>query len=243
MRIKKSVTLIIVSVLICLVAADLSFLIYFSTEDLIKDKTIISNTINTTEKIIPVINEIPTQEDKVVRKKLTSTDYYTFMSNRNPNLSDKDIEFIYNVAEYYCKIREVPLDFFMSMGSEESGFDKYADSFLGPSNGRGIWQVSEAALNDFNDKYAWKFNKFYTPSDLYDVKINVEVATWAYKRNFIYGDIESEDNECAVIAYNVGAGYYKDNKYDLTVNKKYKGRDYKHLDKVLKSYNILYKIN
>jgi hypothetical protein len=173
---------------------------------------------------------------------LSYNDYYRFIKDINPNILDKDLNLIYESAEYYCNERGIPLDIFMCMGREESNFKKFADSFLGPESGRGVWQVSEAVLEDFNNKYAWRFNKFYTPNDLYDIKINAEVATWAYRRNFLYGNIPSNEYDEGVVAYNVGADYFKNNRYDLLVNKKYKGRDYKHLDKVKVSFNSLYDI-
>ena len=71
----------------------------------------------------------------------------------------------------------------LSIYSVESKFDKEANSYLGAKYGRGIGQVSEIALADYN-----RVNKTeYTPDDLYDIATNVIVSCWVYDYNENYG--------------------------------------------------------
>ena len=86
----------------------------------------------------------------------------------------------------------------LAMFAKESKFYERADSFLGARYGRGIGQVSEIGLKDYNEKN----NTEYKPSDLYDIDINIKIAYWIFHHNELYGVVGRTEK---IIAYNRGA--------------------------------------
>ena len=80
-------------------------------------------------------------------------------------LSKQEIKILLDTLENNAKEPIIML----SIYSVESKFDKEANSYLGAKYGRGIGQVSEIALADYN-----RVNKTeYTPADLYDIATNI----------------------------------------------------------------------
>ena len=113
-------------------------------------------------------------------------------------LSKQEIKILLDTLENNAKEPIIML----SIYSVESKFDKEANSYLGAKYGRGIGQVSEIALADYN-----RVNKTeYTPDDLYDIATNVIVSCWVYDYNENYGIYGTEKK---IIAYNEGHVYAK----------------------------------
>lgn len=134
---------------------------------------------------------------------------------------------IVNLINYYSYINGVDHKIIFAMMAIESQFCWWANSFLGPGNGRGLLQVSEVALKDFNDKNS--ANKKYGPQDLYDIEINIEVGCWVYKQNERYAD-----TVCTlelVAAYNCGAGTVRSEVEYLLEGRRKNGEEYIHLSK------------
>ena len=83
-------------------------------------------------------------------------------------ISKQEIKILLDTLENNAKEPIIML----SIYSVESKFDKEANSYLGAKYGRGIGQVSEIALADYN-----RVNKTeYTPDDLYDIDTKVIVS-------------------------------------------------------------------
>jgi soluble lytic murein transglycosylase-like protein len=84
----------------------------------------------------------------------------------------------------------------------ESDFTKEAKSFLGAPSGRGLMQVSEVALKEYNN---WHRKK-YVKKDLYNISINLEVGCWYYTKLVDYTKTRMYRN--LYVAYNVGPYEY-----------------------------------
>jgi len=56
----------------------------------------------------------------------------------------------------------------------ESSLNPTAVSFLGAKHGRGLHQISEIALKDFNSANSVK----YSPEQLFNPEVNTEIANW-----------------------------------------------------------------
>lgn len=171
----------------------------------------------------PSYNEIVTYikkvNDKVVRWKA------------GPQLTDVQIRKIIVSLEHHCVTYGVNKYTILAMMTTESSLIVRIPSFLGAQYGRGLLQVSEIALKDFND---WT-GKGYTVEDLYTIDRNIEVGVWVFNQNYYYG-VETDFEHGAIIAYNVGANDYKKHKKDL-LDQKFKGYDYNYLIKVQREYD------
>lgn len=133
---------------------------------------------------------------------------------------------IYEAAERASIIYNIDKNLILALASVESDFLPTANSYLGPEYGRGILQVSEIALLDYNNRTG----NSYEPQDLYDYNICIDIGCWIYKQNIKYGVLNNTDD--LVIAYNTGHGTYKRQK-DYLLNGYYSnGRKYKYLDNV-----------
>jgi soluble lytic murein transglycosylase len=91
--------------------------------------------------------------------------------------------------------------------SIESSGNPRAVSFRGAKYGRGLMQISEVCLQEYNERAGHIFT-FY-PEDLFDPKINVMIGEWyinkmvpKYLRH--YGIEDTIDNR--LICYNFGIG-------------------------------------
>jgi soluble lytic murein transglycosylase-like protein len=133
---------------------------------------------------------------------------------------------IYEAAERASIIYNIDKNLILALASVESDFLPTANSYLGPEYGRGILQVSEIALLDYNNRTG----NSYEPQDLYDYNICIDIGCWIYKQNIKYGVLNNTDD--LVIAYNTGHGTYKRQK-DYLLNGHYSnGRKYTYLDNV-----------
>lgn len=133
---------------------------------------------------------------------------------------------IYEAAERASIVYSIDKNLILALASVESDFLPTANSYLGPEYGRGILQVSEIALLDYNNRTG----NSYEPQDLYDYNICIDIGCWIYKQNIKYGVLNNTDD--LVIAYNTGHGTYKRQK-DYLLNGHYSnGRKYTYLDNV-----------
>jgi soluble lytic murein transglycosylase-like protein len=133
---------------------------------------------------------------------------------------------IYEAAERASIVYNIDKNLILALASVESDFLPTANSYLGPEYGRGILQVSEIALLDYNNRTG----NSYEPQDLYDYNICIDIGCWVYKQNIKYGVLNNTDD--LVIAYNTGHGTYKRQK-DYLLNGHYSnGRKYTYLDNV-----------
>ena len=169
------------------------------------------------EKQVQEINiqEVNTQEEYSQILEEESFENRNLMESfvrRFHKLSKQEIKILLDTLENNAKEPIIML----SIYSVESKFDKEANSYLGAKYGRGIGQVSEIALADYN-----RVNKTeYTPDDLYDIATNVIISCWVYDYNENYGIYGAEKK---IIAYNEGHAYAKKNEtsnYLDKVNKK-----------------------
>jgi soluble lytic murein transglycosylase-like protein len=142
-------------------------------------------------------------------------------------LTIEQIDSILKASSKVSKIFDIPLHVLLGMIAQESNFIVNANSFLGASYGRGLMQVSEIALKDFNNKMGYD----YKPKDLYDPEINLIVGCWIYLNNINYG-VDNKHSHL-IIAYNCGHKTYKDEKNFLLSAKRKDGSNYNHLNKVL----------
>lgn len=133
---------------------------------------------------------------------------------------------IYEAAERASIAYNIDKNLILALASVESDFLPTANSYLGPEYGRGILQVSEIALLDYNNRTG----SAYKPQDLYDYNICINVGCWIYKQNIKYGVINNTDD--LVIAYNTGHGTYKRQKEYLLNGYYNDGRKYTYLDNV-----------
>ena len=99
------------------------------------------------------------------------------------------------------------LTIMLGLMATESNFYYRADSCIGAKYGRGIMQVSEKALQDYNK---WNGTK-YKPNDLYNLEINLRVGFWVFNHNEKYG-IPKNDLKKSLSAYNLGAGNVRSGK-------------------------------
>lgn len=93
------------------------------------------------------------------------------------------------------------LDFYLvlSIIATESNFNASAISCAGSYNGRGLMQVSEIALKDYN-----RVNRtHYKSKDLFDIEINILIGIWSYLQNASYG-IDPDNINQMLSAYNLG---------------------------------------
>lgn len=150
-----------------------------------------------------------------------------------PELTDAQIRRIILSIERHCVTYGVNKYTIVAMITVESSFIIRIPSHLGEKYGRGLLQVSEIALKDFNE---WT-SKNYTVEDLYTIDRNIEVGVWAFNQNYYYG-VETDFEHGAIIAYNVGANDYKKHKKDL-LDQTFKGYGYDYLVKVQKEYDAI----
>jgi hypothetical protein len=113
-------------------------------------------------------------------------------------ISNEEAALICRAAHEVSSKYNIDFDAFLVLGAVESNFLKNAVSKAGAKYGRGIWQVSEIALADYNRVNGTN----YKYSELFDVKINAEIAAWMFVYNIYYGVTNRYDD--LYIAYNIG---------------------------------------
>lgn len=92
----------------------------------------------------------------------------------------KDVFNISQIVIKYCKEHKVSSNHIMSLIGVESWFNPNATSYKGAKYGRGLCQVSEIVLKEYN----WhnEYGDIFEPNDLYDIEINIKVACWYFAR-------------------------------------------------------------
>jgi hypothetical protein len=144
------------------------------------------------------------------------------------SISSQYSEEISKAVYYQNQKTGIPIYIIMSLIDTESEFVSSADSFIDASNGRGLTQISEIALYEYNRYHKNK----YTSQDLYSIDINLEIGCWMLLQvKKVYPKIvgiEQLSWNDAYIAYNVGwsnyTNYKKDyyNGYDVVHHKSYR---------------------
>ena len=147
--------------------------------------------------------------------------YINFIKKHNKDLTDEEIDTIINSIEKYFIYYDINLMY--SIITIESEFDPNANSYLGNKYGRGICQVSDIALEDYNLKH-WS-SDYISKKDIYDIETNIKVGSWIFYYNINYG-IDTLNKQ--IIAYNEGhisAKNKKSSKYLIKVLNIYKYLD------------------
>ena len=158
------------------------------------------------------INENPHIEEEPV---FTKEDLFEKLSYYH--VENKYTDLIYEKSIKY----NVPLDIMYGIGKTESKFKEKANSFLGAEYGRGLFQISEIVLKDYN----LYFGTEYEPNELYNPEINIEIAAWAYNRNRYYlRSLDEVTDDLLIMAFNMGAFSIKSGNYN-----------YDYLNKVISS--------
>ena len=134
--------------------------------------------------------ELPIEEKIVIVKK---NKVEVFLEENC--LSKEDREIIKKEIE---KLPKEYQNIFYALMFVESKFKKHADSYIGKEYGRGLCQVSEIGLKDYNRINESNIN----PKELYDIPTNIKVAYWIFQRNEVY--LKNKDLNKKLIAYNEG---------------------------------------
>lgn len=108
---------------------------------------------------------------------------------------------VYNSVEHYSDKYGMSVDYILALICQESNFRYNVPSRLGAKYGRGLCQVSELALTEFNWHNVDK--KIYIPDDLYVVEHNIEVACWYINRLEKHYN-KGPDMDSILSAYNRG---------------------------------------
>lgn len=108
-----------------------------------------------------------------------------------------------------------------AMALIESSNNPQAVSFLGAKYGRGLHQISEIALKDFNSANPKK----YSPDQLFNPAVNTEIANWLLNvriPQILKANRLPLSEENILTCYNMGCGAVKKNKRAETYIKKYR---------------------
>jgi soluble lytic murein transglycosylase-like protein len=152
-------------------------------------------------------------------------------SNVSPTIPTGEAKLIYDVAHEAALKYHINFEAFLVLGAVESDFIKNAVSKSGAKYGRGIWQVSEIALADYNRIHKTS----YRAQDLFDIKINAEIAAWVFVHNINYGVTNKYSD--LYIAYNIGCGEWKLQAETIKAGLG-SGRNWKRLNSYLSRLNI-----
>lgn len=146
--------------------------------------------------------------------------YYTSLKEKiNKPYADEILHNVNLQSEKTGLDREVIL----AIIATESEFYHKINSRKGAKYGRGLMQVSEIGLQEYNN---WT-NSNYNVKELYDIGINIEIGCWLFLHNKRFCSAETIRE--LYVVYNVGCGNYKNySKFYLN-----------HKDQNRKSYNAL----
>lgn len=128
----------------------------------------------------------------------------------------------------------IPLDFLYSVIEAESEFSKDVNSRAGAVYGRGLMQVSEIALKEYNNWHT----KNYTIKDLYTIGTNLEIGCWYLTYCYSKVKVPNKDWRDAYCAYNVGPAHF--NKYYKSL---YSGWNYNNRTKTWEKYGALKRLD
>ena len=142
---------------------------------------------------------------------------------------------IYDYAIENAKVFGFDYTMILGMIATESRFITKEESFLGAKYGRGLMQVSEVALKDYND---WNGTK-YTAEDLYKANTNIMIGCWTLNQQKRYlsnmmknrGISECVSDSDMAISFNVGCYDFIKNRHDLR-NGLFNGEKYSYLTNV-----------
>lgn len=169
------------------------YLLYRSTEN--TSSTIIEPLF---ENSVPVSNYPPT----VIKKpKILQVENIC----KELSLPKERVLHYFELCQKNAKLYNLNTNIILAIIFVESHYNEKAESFLGAIHGRGLMQVSEIGLKDYN-----RVNKTsYVPKDLYNPEINIKIGTWVFYYNLHYG----VDNNYAdmLSAYNTGIGSWRKN--------------------------------
>lgn len=169
------------------------YLLYRSTE---KSSIIVESIF---ENFVPVSNCIP--PTVIEKSKILQVENIC----KEINLSKEKVLYFFELCQKNAKLYNLDINIILAIIFVESHYNEKAESFLGAVHGRGLMQVSEIGLKDYN-----RVNKTgYVPKDLYNPEINIKVGTWIFYYNIHYG----VDNNYAdmLSAYNTGIGSWRKN--------------------------------
>jgi soluble lytic murein transglycosylase-like protein len=139
----------------------------------------------------------------------TKEEVVAYVKSKYPNR--KYITTIVNFIYKKANETGLPINVILTLIDTESQFKYTAVSNLGPENGRGITQVSEIGLKDYN---SWH-GTHYTYKDLYDPETNIEIGCWCFLQNEYYitnNKTHTLSFDHLYVAYNVGAYNFKNHK-------------------------------
>lgn len=180
-------------------------------EDVIKEEVLYQNVMDQSFDLDRIIEDYVKRIVKISKRKV----------------SEEQAFIILQTASEVANLYKIPLNIILGMIAQESNFLSTAESFLGPEYGRGLMQVSDIGLKDFNLKTGSNISTL----ELYNPKVNLIVGCWIYNNNVNYGVEEIHSH--LIIAYNCGHRVYKNEKEYLLNAKRSNGNNYKHLNKVL----------
>lgn len=121
------------------------------------------------------------------------------------NLLEEKVLYYFELCQKNAEFYNLDVNMILAIIFVESHYNEKAESFLGSKYGRGLMQVSEIGLRDYNRIH--KTN--YAPKDLYNPETNIKVGTWIFYYNIHYG--VSENYTDMLSAYNTGIGSWKKN--------------------------------
>ena len=194
-----------------------------ATENTRTPSTTISIVMNDNRSNVTLISPMPKTKSKITsNNKITDEDIKELVKTQEDissfieyatswgYCSNKEALDIYYATKKYCNGNKSKMSVIFGLMAQESNFKVRADSFLnkrtGKVNGRGLCQLSEYAVADYN-----KYNGTdkVTVNDLYDIDTNVKLAVWYLD---LLRDGYGFTNMFDILqAYNQGARNYRTN--------------------------------
>src|SRR5574344_1077117 len=168
-----------------------------------------------------------TQYTEEIKKEKTISTKDSLQNKISSSISAIYSEEISKAIYFQNQKTGIPIYIILALVDSETEFISSADSFIGASAGRGLTQISEIALCEYNRYHSKK----YTNKDLYNIDINLEIGCWMLLQvKEVYPTVLVMENlnlNKTYIEYNVGwsnfISYKKDyyNRYDVPRHKRY----------------------
>lgn len=166
------------------------YFIYITTKNPIIIENSFNNNIIENKEIIPVTYVKKDNNAFTIKK---AAEY----------VKTENAERISQVAFQMKEKYDLPLYIIFAIIDTESEFHRSINSRIGKKYGRGLMQVSEICLQDFNDKSG---ERRRNKDDLYYIGVNMNIGCWYFSRLYNLKIINSYDE--AYVAYNVGIGNF-----------------------------------
>lgn len=147
----------------------------------------------------------------------------------------ENAERISQVAFQMKEKYDLPLYIIFAIIDTESEFHRNINSRIGKKYGRGLMQVSEICLQDFNDKSG---ERKRSKDDLYYIGVNMNIGCWYFSRLYNLKMINSYDE--AYVAYNVGIGNFTKYKNKYMRNRTLENEKYNALLRFQEKENYYY---